>query len=227
MTDAGGSDNLGALSDAAWDDGLLAVPGAGSQWTTAELRRHLASGQPVVAFVGSNGLPGHPPGEDVGEQPLLLIGTTPTGFVYSDPTFASSLGYGLQISERDLLSAWDGATRPRQALAFVPRPRPPARPAHVAEANPPEAIARVVVTPTPIPVVRSATQPPTPTPPPPTLVAAVGVAPLAVAANERADALIAASQQPAADWSWTVLLGLAAISVGTVAVRVWRARRQP
>jgi hypothetical protein len=228
MTDAGGSDNLGAFSDAAWDEGLLALPGAGSQWTTAELRQHLALGQPVVVFVGSRALPGHPPGEDVGEQPLLLIGSTQTGFVYSDPTFASSLGYGLQISEQDLLHAWDTATRARQALAFVPRPRPPARQAHVAEANPPDTIARVVVTPTPLPAALLATQPPTPPPGTPTPVTATADQ---VAASAPARAQLpttdAAQHQPPADWSWTVLIGLAAISAVTISIRVWRARRQP
>ncbi len=165
MTDAGGSDNLGTLSDAAWDAGLLALPGAGPQWTTSELRQHLSLGQPVVVFVGSRGLPGHPPDEDIGEQPLLLIGSSQSGFVYSDPTFASSLGYGLQISETDLQSAWDAATRPRQALAFVPRPRTPTLLAHLAEATPPDTIARVVITPTPAPVVVQPTEAPTSVPP--------------------------------------------------------------
>jgi hypothetical protein len=227
MTDAGGSDSLGALSDAAWDDGLLALPGAGAQWTTTELRQHLALGQPVVVFVGSRGLPGHPPGEDVGEQPLLLIGSTQTGFVYSDPTFASSLGYGLQISDQDLQTAWDIATRPRQALAFVARPRPPARQVHLAEANPPEAIARVVVTPTLLPVAPLATEASTQTAVTPPSVAAGSMQAAPASDPQGVRTLAAVSEGPPADWSWTVLIGLAAVSLATVSVRVWRARRQP
>src|SRR5262249_2111368 len=150
------------------------------------------------------------------------------GFVYSDPTFASSLGYGLQISEQDLQSAWDIATRPRQALAFVPRPRPPTRQAHLAEANPPQAIARVVVTPTPAPVLLRATEVPVlaadmPTPTSTPLAAQA----VSVAASVPGHPGVAVeAQAPPADWSWTVLIGLAAISVATLSVRGWRARRQ-
>ncbi|MBV8718799.1 MAG: lytic murein transglycosylase [Chloroflexi bacterium] len=144
------SEDLRPLANAAWDDGLLGLPGNAAQWSAAEVRQHLQLGHPVVAFVGSRGLPGHPVDEDDGEQPLVLIGTAPDGFIYNDPTFSSSLGYGLEISETDLFKFWDTAARPRQALAFVPRPQP--RPeAHLGEAEAPEPIARELPTATPVP----------------------------------------------------------------------------
>ena len=225
LTDAAASDNLDALSEAAWDAGLLALPGDwASEWTTSELRRHLSLGQPVVVFVGSRGLPGHPPGEDIGEQPLVLIGTTETGFVYSDPTFASSLGYGLQISETDLLTAWDAATRPRQALAFMPRPRPQrnrrtslrrtcrirSRASHrrssgaAVSAADRSACARGVNA--------------------DSRLAASSGEPVAAETSARVTEATRGRRRPPADWSWTVLLGLVAISGGTLAVRLWRAR---
>jgi len=222
---AGGSEDLGALSNAAWGAGLLALPGSGSQWTVSELRQHLGRGQPVVVLVGSRGLPGHPPGEDFGEQPLVLIGSTQNGFVYSDPSFSSSLGYGLQISETDLLAAWDAATRPRQALAFVPRPRPPARQAHIGEAEAPEPVARIVATSTPLPVVVRPTQVPTAEPPTSTPLALATIEPLAASETESQSTRSAASSSNAADWSWTVLVGLGAVGVGSVLVRRWRVRR--
>ncbi len=222
LTDAAASDNLDALSEAAWDAGLLALPGDASVWTTSELRRHLSLGQPVVVFVGSRGLPGHPPGEDIGEQPLVLIGTTETGFVYSDPTFASSLGYGLQLSETDLLTAWDAATRPRQALAFIPRPRPQTQQAHIAQADLPDPIARVAPTLPPAPLYLRPTEAPALEASTPTPFAASSGEP--VAAETPARVTDTAASAPAADWSWTVLLGLVAISGGTLAVRLWRAR---
>jgi hypothetical protein len=221
-SDAAGSDNLGAFGDAAWDDGLLALPE--TQWTPDELRLHLSLGQPVIIFVGSRGLPGHPPGEDFGEQPLVLIGFTQDGFVYSDPSFSSSLGYGLQITDTDLLKAWDAAARPRQALAFVPRPTPPAHPAHIAEAQLPDTIARIFPTSTPIPVVVQPTDVPTAEPLAATEVSASSVAtaePVA-AANANPDQTTAPSP---ADWSWTVLVGVSAIGFGSALVRLWRARR--
>jgi hypothetical protein len=223
VTDAAASDNLDALSEVAWDSGLLALPGAGPQWTTSELRRHLSEGQPVVVFVSSRGLPGHPPGEDIGEQPLLLIGTTQTGFVYSDPTFASSLGYGLQLNETDLLSAWDAATRPRQALAFIPRPRPPARQSHIAQPDPPDTIARIMPTSTPVPMVVVSTELPTSEATAPTPFVATVSQPDATESPTRPAEV--ANLKPPADWSWTVLVGLGVLSAATLGLRLWRARR--
>jgi hypothetical protein len=223
VTNAAASDNLDALSGAAWDVGLLALPESGPQWTTAQLREHVSLGQPVVVYVSSRGLPGHPPGEDIGEQPLLLIGSTQNGFVYNDPTFASSLGYGLQITDTDLLGGWDAATRPRQALAFISRPRPPALQAHIAQADPPDTIARIVLTETPVAVVLRPTEIPTLERSTPTPLSAADVDPVAATPPAGNQATLVAS--PPADWSWTVLLGLAAVSVGTLAVRRWRARR--
>jgi hypothetical protein len=220
VNQAGGSEDLGAVSNAAWDAGLLALPGAGSQWTMSELRQHLDRGQPVVVWVGSRGLPGHPPGEDLGEQPLVLIGATQSGFVYSDPSFSSSLGYGLQISEADLLPAWDAATRARQALAFVPRPRPLPRQAHIGEAEAPEPVARIVATTTPLPGIVRPTQVPTIEPPTPTPLVVAPVEPPLVA-----DAEGRGASSPAADWSWTVLVGLGVIGLVSVVVRRWHARR--
>ena len=224
VSEAATSDNLDGLSAAAWDAGLLGLPGAGPRWSVGELRQHLNLGQPVVVFVASRGLPGHPPGEDNGEQPLVLIGSTPEGFVYSDPSFSSSLGYGMQISDTDLQTAWDAAARPRQALAFVARPRPPARPAHVAQAQAPDTIARLVVTSTPVPVVARPTDLPAPEPPTPSPVVVVTPGPIAAAQPERTAEATAAPPTPPADWSWTVVLGLGAIGLGAVVLRR-RARR--
>ena len=225
VSDAAGSDNLSGLSDAAWGAGLLALPEDGPQWTVSQLRQHLSLGQPVVIFVGSVGLPGHPPGDDNGEQPLVLIGTTQDGFIYSDPSFASSLGYGLQMSGSDLLTAWDAATRPRQALAFVPRPQAPARQAHVAEAMPPEPIARVVATSTPVPVVLQPTEVPTAVPPTPTDLPVATAEPVAAPLSDSSSAVDADPTQPPPDWSWTVLIGLGVVSGGSLLVRRRRARR--
>jgi hypothetical protein len=225
MSEAAASDDLSGFANAAWDAGLLALPEAGQQWTANELRQHLTRGQPVVVFVGSRGLPGHPPGEDFGEQPLVLIGTTPDGFVYSDPSFSSSLGYGLQLRETDLLTAWDAATRPRQALAFVPRPRPLARQAHVAEAQAPETIARLPATSTPVPVVARPTPVATAEPPTPTEVSRVAtLESVAAAPVDRARSTRVATPAPPSDWSWTALVGLVGVCLGTVVVRRWRAR---
>jgi hypothetical protein len=207
------SENLGPLSDAAWDDGLLGIPGEGPRWSTAELRQHLRLGQPVAIFVGRRGLPGHPPDESEGEQPLVLIGTTPSGFIYNDPTFSSSLGYGLELTEADLLNFWDAAARPRQALAFAARPRPPAHPVHLAEANAPEPIARETATPVPLP---TATTAPIPTEEatavPTATVAPVATAVVVVAATHQTE------QMPtAAEWG-ALVAGVFGVAGGVALV---------
>src|SRR5207244_1413844 len=123
-------------------------PGDSPQWTVEQIKQALARGQPVVAIVDSRRLPGHPADDRVDEQPLVLIGATADGLVYSDPTFSSSLGYALEISDADFVTAWEGASPPRRALAFVTRPRLLPREAHLRPAEPPEANARVYPTPT-------------------------------------------------------------------------------
>ena len=134
-----GSD-LPSFADRAWDAGLLPLdlfsrPGVHRAWTLDDVRRHLARGQPVVAIVPAQLLPGHPPApaDAAGapdQQPIVLLGLTRLGFIYNDPSFASSLGYGLEISADDFENAWQRAALPHQAVAFRRRPSPPAREAH-------------------------------------------------------------------------------------------------
>jgi hypothetical protein len=209
---AGGSEDLSVLATAGWDNGLLAAPQPAAQLTLADLRLRIMQGQPVVAYVGGRGLPGHPTDQDSGEQPLLLIGATQTGFVYSDPSFASSLGYGLQMSDSDLARFWDAATRPRQALAFMLRP--PQRQAHLGQAEPPEPVARVTATPTPLP-----TQTPVPTHTPvPTPV------PVATAEPTSTSVPLASAQAaPPADhtgeWTLVAAAGLGGLVAAAIVVK--------
>ena len=211
---ASGSDDLAALASAAWDNGLLAAPklGQGQAWTIADVRLALARGRPVVVYVGSSALPGHPGDADDGEQPLVLIGTTPTGFVYSDPSFSSSLGYGLEMSDADLQRFWDAAARPRQALAFMLRPQAPPRQAHVSQAEPPEPVARVEPTPTPLPLpTATATLVPTPLPAP-TVEPTSTVTPLPLASAE---------QPPPPDHKGELTLAAAAATLGGALILRW------
>jgi len=215
---AAGSEDLRPIAAAAWDNGLLAAPAPVQAWTLADLRLRVARGQPVVVYVGNRGLPGHPSDEDGAEQPLVLIGTTPTGFVYSDPTFSSSLGYGLELADADLQRFWDAAVRPRQAVAFVMRPEPLPRQAHVAEAEAPEPLARVTATPTPLPTAT----------PVPTAVPVVIVAPTATAT---AVPVVVAAETPSPspvdhtrEWFAAIGVGLGALVLGAVAVRRLLAR---
>jgi transglycosylase-like protein with SLT domain len=204
----GTSQDLRPLADAAWSAGLLPQPAV--EWTLAELRSRLERGQPVVVLVGTGGLPGHPADEPAGEQPLLLTGTTPTGFIYADPSFSSSLGYGLELSDVDFEKLWDAAARPRQALAFSPRPA--AFGAHVAEPVAPVPITRIEAppTPTPMPVVA----------PTPTLLATLTPESLAPTPTPAVtEEHVSTPGRPL----WVVAVSLA--MVGALALRRWRAGR--
>ena len=139
------------LGDRAWAAGLLPLTADSDTWTLEAIRAHLEHSQPVVALLDSKGLPGHPPTEASGDQPVVVIGTTADGLIVSDPTFSSSLGYGLQLSDAEFLASWQSASSPRRALAFALRPKPLARQAHLRTAEPPEPFAWVVPTPTPVP----------------------------------------------------------------------------
>jgi len=227
----GGSQGLTGYADRAWEAGLLAAPieppvllpgpaelrvAEEAQWSMADIRRKIERGQPLVALVNAHVLPGHSPGESLGDQPLVLIGKTPTGLVYSDPSFSSSLGYGLELSDHDFLAAWLSASTPRQALAFSPRPAPLAREAHIRVAEPPPVSARALPTPAqPIPVVTPApTRLPLPLPTAPEAAVAViatEVPYVPVAAVVRQD-----------DHAWAIIMGAGTVLLA--ALLVWRVR---
>jgi hypothetical protein len=207
---------FGDLADRAWAAGLLPLPDDASTWTVETMRGHLEHGQPVVALLDSKGLPGHPPAEASGDQLVIVIGMTADGVIVSDPTFSSTLGYGLQLGNAEFLARWQSASSPRRALAFSVRPKPLARQAHVRTAEPPPPFARVVPTPTPTAV-------PTPSPTAalmPTL--APAPPPLAPAPPVATDAPHA---KDGADLSWMLLAGVGAFVALAFVVRLRRARR--
>ncbi|HLZ30136.1 MAG TPA: lytic transglycosylase domain-containing protein [Chloroflexota bacterium] len=235
------TDGLTEYANRAWDAGLLPAPIQppvllpapddtrpleDAQWSIADIRASIERGQPIVALVAARRLPGHPANEAIGDQPLVLIGTTPTGLVYSDPSFSTSLGYGLELSDADFLVAWQAAASPRQALAFTRRPAPVARGAHLRTAEFPPVYARVLPTPAP--------PPPELTPLPPAVhMAPDAPMPGAAEATARADAVTAqqSAQQRAAatessdDPSWMIILGAAAALLAALLFRRLRARR--
>lgn len=148
------SDRLGSLVERAWASGLFANPSPfGEAWSVAEIHQRLERGQSVVVLLNSRQLPGHPPTEaaDMGDQPVLVIGATPDRLIYNDPSFSSSLGYGLEVDDATFLDAWQTAATPLQALSISTRPEPPLRDEHGRAAWSPPVIARVVPTPAPPP----------------------------------------------------------------------------
>jgi len=144
------SDNEGldGLANRAWLGGLLPLPTRSrSGWSLAELRQHLQLGHPVVASLKASSLAGHLQSEALADQPVVVVGMTPDGLIYSDASFSSSLGYGLEIDDVAFLKAWQEASTPLTALAF--RPRPGERGTHQREIEPGAVFSRELATATP------------------------------------------------------------------------------
>jgi hypothetical protein len=230
-------DGLTGFANRAWEGGLLAVPieppvqlpapdelrpAQNARWSIAEIRRNIERGQPLVAMVNARLLPGHSSSEGIGDQPMVVIGTTPTGLVYSDPSFSSSLGYGLELSDAEFLTVWQAASTPGQALALSLRPAPLAREAHIRVAEPPPVYARI------LPVAEPPTLEATPAPQPvpradePVAAAPAGAEPEAAAADTARTTAAAAKGE---DRSWVIVLGAGVAICAALLVRRRRARR--
>ena len=208
------SSELGELANRAWPAGLLALPEQAAEWTVDGIRLHLQRGQPVVALLDGRALPGHPASDGSGDQPVVVIGTTTDELIYADPSFSSSLGYGLVLADADFLASWRAATLPRRALAFTSRPRPQARQAHMHDAEPPPVIPRLTATPRPPPTLS-----PSPLPtvqPTPSAVAVV---------LQTSVAMPPPNTDDEADSSWVILAAAGALLVVTFLFRRRRAHR--
>jgi Transglycosylase SLT domain len=229
-TDSAG-DGLTSYANRAWEAGLLPVPieppvplpapdnlrpAEDAQWSLAEIRRSIERGQPLVALVDARSLPGHAAQEGIGDQPLVLIGKTPSGLIYSDPSFSSSLGYGLELSDTDFLVAWQAASTPSQALALSLRPRPLVRNTHLRTAEPPPVYARVLPTQAPPPP--GVTLAPLPVP---TSAAAAPAVPVAAEAPPSVARAAAADE----DHSWMIVVGAGACLIAAFLIRRLRGRR--
>lgn len=168
-------DALSSLKDRAWASGLLPYPRGssstaaetGGQWNVADIRGALASGHPVTVLVAASRLPGHAGLDAEDDQPLVVMGTTANGFIYSDPSFSSSLGYGLEMDEATLVEAWSDAATPFDAIAVARRPQALEPRLHAIEPVFPPLLARVVPTLAPAPQAGTAVQPVEQSDPPP------------------------------------------------------------
>jgi hypothetical protein len=120
-TDLGTS--LDALSRIARDAGLTPMDlysdgGGYRNWSTDAVRWHVQQGHPVLTLVKYKNLPGHGKSLSEFDHYIVITGLTPNGFIYNDGAFATTLGYGLEISDVELEYAWDNSSIPHHALAL-------------------------------------------------------------------------------------------------------------
>ncbi|MGI9149341.1 MAG: C39 family peptidase, partial [Chloroflexota bacterium] len=120
-TDLGTS--LDVLSRIGRDAGLTPMDlysdgGGYRNWSTDAVRWHVQQGHPVLTLVKYKNLPGHSRSLSEFDHYIVITGLTPNGFIYNDGAFATTLGYGLEISDVELEYAWDNSTIPHHALAL-------------------------------------------------------------------------------------------------------------
>jgi hypothetical protein len=167
LEDDDASGDMADIANAGWASNLLPLdlwgaPNTYRQWSVADIRNHIANGHPVLTLVDSHSMPGVDPLYSQLDHYVVIVGLTPDGVIYNDGTFASTLGYGLTVTNAQLETAWKSASIPRLAVAFVPKP----------------ALAPAEADRAPVPGQRGgpAADPPTPTPAPqPTAVPATAV----------------------------------------------------
>jgi hypothetical protein len=120
-TDLGTS--LDVLSRIATQAGLTPMDlysdhGGYRNWSTDAVRWHVQQGHPVITLVKYRNLPGHTSSVSEFDHYIVITGLTPNGFIYNDGAFATTLGYGLEISDVELEYAWENSSIPHHALAL-------------------------------------------------------------------------------------------------------------
>src|SRR6185436_17190125 len=97
---------------------LYSERGGYRDWSTDAVRWHIQQGHPVITLVKYRNLPGHSRSLSEFDHYIVISGLTPNGFIYNDAAFASTLGYGLEISDIELQYAWEISSIPHHAVAF-------------------------------------------------------------------------------------------------------------
>ena len=97
---------------------LYSDRGGYRNWSTEAVRWHVQQGHPVLTLVKYRNLPGHTSSVSEFDHYIVITGLTPNGFIYNDGAFATTLGYGLEISDVELEYAWENSSIPHQALAL-------------------------------------------------------------------------------------------------------------
>jgi len=120
-TDLGTS--LDVLSRIAQQAGLTPMDlysdqGGYRYWSTEAVRWHVQQGRPVITLVKYRNLPGHGQSLSEFDHYIVISGLTPNGFIYNDAAFATTLGYGLEISDIELQYAWENSSIPHHAVAL-------------------------------------------------------------------------------------------------------------
>lgn len=116
--------SLAVLAQVAQANGLTPVTLADTSgpphvWSGDEVRQQVQAGYPVVTVVNYGSASG-PDAPVEGDHDVVITGLTADGFIYNDGAFATTLGYGLQISTGDLQAVWAATVSPAQAVAFAP-----------------------------------------------------------------------------------------------------------
>lgn len=116
--------SLDVLSRIAQETGITPLDlnserGGYREWSIEALRWHISNNHPVITLAKYRYLPGHTGSSTEFDHYIVITGMTDDGFIYHDGAFATTLGYGLEISAAQLEYAWDQSSIPRHAVAFA------------------------------------------------------------------------------------------------------------
>jgi uncharacterized protein YvpB len=109
---------MGVHADGLWDRDGGRIDGL-HEWQTRELRRELWSDHPVIVEVQYRALPAHTASQAADDHYIVVVGTSGSDFVYSDPLGYGDRGPNEHISENDLMAAMARAAAPRAGFAVV------------------------------------------------------------------------------------------------------------
>ncbi len=101
-------------------EGLQSPDGRPRRWSIADIIRTVRQGYPVIILVHFTALPDHAGARTPSDHYVVVIGVTRDGFIINDPAFPGSAGAHRLLRPADLINAWQEATPPQQADAFLP-----------------------------------------------------------------------------------------------------------
>ena len=88
-------------------------------WDLDLVRQHVAQGHPVITLTRYQSLPGNANSDFFTDHYVVISGLSGDDFIYNDPSFGSSAGHGLLISDTDLERAWEFSSIPGHSLALA------------------------------------------------------------------------------------------------------------
>ena len=147
--------------------GPRTMAGGYDRWTVADVRRAVEAGRPVITLVHYAELPGNERSGSTSDHFVVVVGSTPDGFLVNDPARPPEAGRRRPLTDAELVRAWSASGAPSQSLAIGAGPgRLPVAIAYLSVdewSPPPPTVAGAFAEPAAVAVQIVAPPPPSPT----------------------------------------------------------------